>query len=425
MKYLKIKNKGELDIRLVSLMGGTTKTGNSYKIGRFGTGLKYSLAYLVRNNIDFKIFIGEKEVKITTVKEEIQGTTFEIIYIDGQRSSITSTMGADWEGWMIVREIYCNALDEGEYEKEITQDLLGTAGCTTFYLQLVDEIKSTVDNWDSYFLHDVKPLYSCEKFAVYPPFDHLRLYKNGVLIHQEKEGDKPIFSYDIKDASINELREYKGYQFMDLNECIKNLDLKTTEIFLNNLKEDTYEYKLDFGYWGEFNENWKTVIGNAKIIAKDDLKSMRDRGVDIDEAAVLPLPQSLFDKLSHRFPGISAVRRADKVSAFYETFDAELELKIKSALAILETCGYDMNPELKFIYGVFGNPATFASVNMDTKIVMFSTELKHKPMFEIVACVIEENEHFVTGFGDLTRAFQTHFIHRYTKKLFEINNVPV
>ena len=44
MKYLKIRNRGELDIRLVSLMGGTTISGNSYKIGRFGTGLKYSLA---------------------------------------------------------------------------------------------------------------------------------------------------------------------------------------------------------------------------------------------------------------------------------------------------------------------------------------------------------------------------------------------
>ena len=44
MKYLKIQNKGELDIRLISLMGGSTKTGDTTKIGRFGTGLKYTLS---------------------------------------------------------------------------------------------------------------------------------------------------------------------------------------------------------------------------------------------------------------------------------------------------------------------------------------------------------------------------------------------
>lgn len=35
MKYLKIQNKGLLDIRLVALMGGTTKADNQYKIGQF------------------------------------------------------------------------------------------------------------------------------------------------------------------------------------------------------------------------------------------------------------------------------------------------------------------------------------------------------------------------------------------------------
>ena len=66
MRYLKIQNKGLLDIRLVALMGGTTKTDNQYKIGQFGTGLKYTLAYLLRNNIAFKIFVGNKEVIIKT-----------------------------------------------------------------------------------------------------------------------------------------------------------------------------------------------------------------------------------------------------------------------------------------------------------------------------------------------------------------------
>lgn len=117
MKYLKITNNGELDIRLVALMGGTTKSKDKFKIGQFGTGLKYTLAFLYRNNLDFKIFVGTDEVKLHTEKEIIRNETFEIICINGQRTSITTKMGEDWLAWMIVRELWCNALDEGGAEK--------------------------------------------------------------------------------------------------------------------------------------------------------------------------------------------------------------------------------------------------------------------------------------------------------------------
>jgi hypothetical protein len=90
MKYLKIQNNGELDIRLIALMGGTTKSNDEFKIGQFGTGLKYTLAYLYRNNLAFKIFVGEQEVKVHIETEDIGGEIFEIICINGHRTSITT-----------------------------------------------------------------------------------------------------------------------------------------------------------------------------------------------------------------------------------------------------------------------------------------------------------------------------------------------
>lgn len=423
MKYFKIANKGLLDIRLVSLMGGTTKRGNDYKIGKFGSGLKYALAWLIRNNIDFKIFIGNEPVKIETKQEFIQGTNFDVLYINGERTSISSSMGIDWEAWMIVREILCNAIDEGEFIKEITDAPMGQEGWTTFCLQLIDGIKDTVDKWDNYFLHDMKPIYETADFAIYPPSDKLSLYKNGVLIHREKETKKGVFSYDIKNASINELREYKGYMGMDITYIIKALDKRSAEIFLTNLNEDCFEHSMDYNYFGDWAQTWKDTIGQAKIISSEDLAQFRAKGVPIDESSLIVLPPTLYRSLSNRFDGISAVRRADKVSAFYETFDSELELKIKSALAILESCNYEVHPELKFIYGEFGNKNVFARVNTDEKTVMFSTELKNKSMFAIVACIIEEDAHFKTGHEDETRAFQQYWIDLYTKTLLEKNEV--
>jgi len=40
MQYLKIQNSGLLPEELLYLMGGTTKTEDEYKIGKFGTGCR-------------------------------------------------------------------------------------------------------------------------------------------------------------------------------------------------------------------------------------------------------------------------------------------------------------------------------------------------------------------------------------------------
>jgi len=119
MKYLKISSKGLLDIRLVYLMGGTTKANDKYKIGQFGTGLKYTLSFLLRSNLHFKIFIGGQEVIITTVNETIRDTEFEIIHINGVKTSITTNMGYDWEEWMLKALENFNEEHATQYNKNI------------------------------------------------------------------------------------------------------------------------------------------------------------------------------------------------------------------------------------------------------------------------------------------------------------------
>lgn len=424
MKYLKIQNKGLLDIRLVSLMGGSTKTNDKFKIGQFGTGLKYTLSYLIRNNISFKIFIGEQEIKIKTVTETIQNHNFDVLYINDERSSITSSMGLDWQGWMIVREIWCNALDEGGHNTELTENLSGKDGYTTFYIQNVGEIKETVENWNKYFLHNFKPIHETEYYAIYPASEKMRIYKQGVMI-QEYEG-KSIYSYDIKNSDINELREYKGNASYDLSNIISSLPKEQVEYFLSHLKEDVYEADIDYDWYGTvFKDSWRDALGQAKIICKKDLESLKSRGVEVNEESLIAVPPLLFKKLSTKFPSISAVRRADKVASFYEIHDEVLEERIKQCCAILESCNYTIDPELKFVFGHFGDKSTFAQISMDTKTIMFSHELKRKSLFDVCTTIIEENEHYATGHQDCTRLFQQHFINLFTKELLERNEVKL
>lgn len=420
MRYLKITNKGLLDIRLISLMGGTTKAGDKFKIGKFGTGMKYTLAYLFRNNIDFKVFVDGKEIKLHTEKENIQNTDFEIIHIDGQRSSITTQMGADWQAWMIIREMWCNAMDEGGHSKTTTELPEGAEGETSFCIQLTTEINDVLTNWDQYFVHDQTPMFETNEFAIYAGGKDMCIYKHGVMIHKIKDANS-LFHYDIKNADINELRQYTGYLHFDLYKCISKADKKIAEYILQNMTEAHWEGKeMDYSYaWSDFSESWKEAIGSARLIHQKAVDTIRARELDIDLEATILVPQKLFNVLTRNFDGIGALRVVDKVNEFYEVHDEKLKQKLKEAITILESCDYLISPELKFLFGIFGDKNKFASVNLDTKEVLISEQMRDKSMFEFCTMLVEENGHFTTGYDDCSRKFQQYWINLYVKTMME------
>lgn len=426
MKYLKIQNKGELDIRLVALMGGTTKANDEYKIGQFGTGLKYTLAYLIRNNIDFHIFSGDKKVQIETVKEIIKDTEFNIICIEGHRTSITDKMGLEWTPWMIIRELWCNALDEGDYTREITEELTGEVDKTAFYIQLTNEFKSVIDDWHKYFVHEIEPLFSNSLHAIYPGGNDLRIYKNGVLI-KEYPNKKSLFSYDMKYATINEMREYNGTPAHVIFKCLQNASKPIVQFFLENVNNTHYEGSndMDYSWFENFGNVWKEAIGSAKIIHQEAKDKIEARGVKIDLAETVLVPKKVYEALTNQFEGIGALRVSSKINEFYETYSSESDEKIKQALVILEEAEYNFSPELKFIFGVFGDKATRASVNLDTKEVYVSENIAQLSLFTIAAILIEENEHFKTGLSDETRAFQQHFIDLYAASIFKNAKISI
>ena len=424
MKYLKIQNNGELDIRLVALMGGTTKANDKFKIGQFGTGLKYTLAFLYRNNLYFKIFAGEQEVRLHTEKEIIRNEDFEIICINGQRTSITTKMGEDWLAWMIIRELWCNALDEGGALKEVSEELLGESGKTTFYIQVDNLISNVLKEWDKYFIHDRTPIFQHSLYKVYHGGNSLRFYKNGVLIFEDT--NKPaLYSYDISNADINELREYRGNVTQPVVYCLSGMSAECVTNFIDSLNEKHYEHDMDWHWFQEMGKGWKEAIGTGKIITQKTLQTIKDRGVKVDEAGLIIVPESLYKMLCSSFEGIGATKVASGINDFFEDYDEKVEGRIKQGLTILESCGYEFHPELEFIYGFFEDKTTLAQVHIETKKIYVSKAFLQKPLFEVVSMLVEENEHFNTGLTDETRAFQQHFINLYTRQLLAAQSIEI
>lgn len=424
MKYLKIQNDGLLDIRLVALMGGTTKSKDKYKIGQFGTGLKYTLAFLYRNNLDFKIFSGEEEIKIHTEKELIRDETFEIICINNQRTSITTKMGEDWHAWMIVRELWCNALDEGNAVKDITEEPKGQPGTTTFFIQQDLQILNVLKDWGKYFIHDLEPVWENNKYKIYPGGNKLRIYKHGVLIFEDDTAPA-IFSYDILNADINELREFRGTPKYEIVHALSSVGASTVRILLDCMTEEGYESKMDWDWYQSFSDGWRETIGSGKIITQKTLDTLNAIGCKMDEASLIIVPKSLYQKLCSQFEGIGATYVAGMIGDFYEDYDENIENKIKQGLVILESCGYEFHPSLEFIYGFFEDKTTMAKVDIKGKKVYISKAFLQKPLFTIVSMLIEENEHFNTGLSDETRAFQQHFIDLYTRQLLASSQVEI
>lgn len=423
-KYLKISNQGSLDIRLVSLMGGTTKRNNAHKIGQFGTGLKYVLAYMVRNNLDFCISIDGEKVEISHKEENINNDVFKVVQINGSNTSITHKMGAEWRPWMIVREIYSNALDEGGAKYELTDEIHCEKNRTEFYIELTPEFLKVYNDWGKYFIVGQEPMFKGQSFAVHPSDGHLKIYKQGILIKEDKD-KKSLFRYDIKNADINELREYKGYLPYDVFSCLASLDKRSIEYFLENCTDEHYEGSIDYDWGTELSESWGEAIGSAKIIHKEAVNNITSRGIDIDLGACLVVPKKVYTALTKKFEGVGALRTAQKAGDFFESPDIKLELRVQQALKTLEAAGYHISPELKFIIGVFGDQNILAKVNIDKKEVLISEKHVDKSLFEICTMLIEENEHFKTGFEDCSRSFQQHFINLYAKTLLNNSNVDI
>jgi hypothetical protein len=292
MKYLKITNKGELDVRLILLMGATTKFDDDTKVGKFGTGLKYAVSYLLRNEVPFRLFSGEKEVFFNVEQNQIGENTFNEIYVNGTSMNITTHYGHQWKAWEAIREIWCNAKDEGEADVKNVMEAkndIGVAGLTTIYIGLTKEIKEVTDKWDDYFLNSTA-LYEDDKVAIYPNTGtHLKIYKNGILI-ENSEVYKSLFVYDLKHAEINELRQYMGYHRMEIGQALVGSSKAVISLLIDAIRKETsdnkqnlFEVDLDWDYLVPDKKKAKEIFGGYLFLHPDSNISLSGKSVKVNK----------------------------------------------------------------------------------------------------------------------------------------------
>jgi hypothetical protein len=129
-------NPGRIDLLAVTTLGVSVKQAGSF--GRFGTGLKFSIATILRGGGSITLHVGEDKVHLFDTRiENIQGQDFDLVTLDGEPLGFTTMLGRDWEPWMVLRELACNARDEGgDFYKEVPgeSDWPGPDGEETTFL---------------------------------------------------------------------------------------------------------------------------------------------------------------------------------------------------------------------------------------------------------------------------------------------------
>lgn len=104
-------NPGYIDLDAIRTMGVSVKSDNA--IGRFGTGVKYGVAVLLRFGHKVELTSNDETYVFEGRTKTIRGKEFQVVFMNDEQLGFTTDLGKDWEVWQAYRELHSNCLDEG------------------------------------------------------------------------------------------------------------------------------------------------------------------------------------------------------------------------------------------------------------------------------------------------------------------------
>jgi hypothetical protein len=439
-KYILIQNDGEIESNSFELIGASTKRDDSSKIGFFGSGLKYSIAYMMRNNIGFKIYSGEQELVFTTIPENLRDQIFERICINGKPTSYTITMGVTWtEDWFVLREIYCNALDESSCQMvRETENVNAVAGKTRIYIEATNSLKSIIENWDAYFSTDRTPILigdniytsylgKCSKqsVSVYLKTDGV-IFRKGIRVDHLS---KSIYDYGFDDVSINEDRTAKSsgamdYVFSNMLGSFASENYVVSVLRTGSYEKPCSEYKaMSSTKPDSFSNEWVDFSKKYFLVLLEKSGKYTNE-IAASKKEIFYIPQYFAKELKNREPDVIILGMGKSIGDTgiidVET-TAKMDYLLKSVLGSLNDMSYNVPYEIQVVQ--FDDDHVLGMANIEDKKIYLSDTVFDMGRREIAMTIIEETEHIISKCQDETRAFQTHIFSSWLKTMENSNGI--
>lgn len=406
--YLKISNKGEVDPQAFTLLGASSKRGDSGKIGMFGSGTKYALAYFLRSNIDIKVFSGEKQVSIVTKSKKFRDNEFDVICVDGKETSITTQSGPKWKLWQSIREIYSNAIDEGLIEMKSVSECYGNSGETNFFIEMNLDVRDFYNRVDEYFATDKTVIYSNGEGSIYSKINaDTLIYRKGIKCFETSTPS--LYDYDFNNIEINESRIVmdSDHVYTNVAKLLYPCNVETViENFYATVGKGCIEMNINSGW----------VTTKSELLSDTWLKCLPTKYVapsgteiflqphELEETTILPA-KIYFDFLKrfgdeHKTP---ALRKSSKGNFYRSASPTPLQIEIlRQVLEFFNAVNYEINYSIDIV--IFDNPSIHGRVE-DGKILINQVAFEQGKTW-IANIIIEEHIHIKHAVKDCTRKFQ-------------------
>lgn len=404
--YVCFENKGEVPVNAFKLLGASSKRGDSSKIGYFGTGLKYAIAVMLKQGIEFRIFSGDKEVKIGTRSTKFLDDTVQVMTVNGEKTSITLDAGVDWKPWYAIREIYSNAIDE---QGEMTLNVPAEAktGYTRIFIDAdAEPLKDIFANWGAFFCQNRPVAFRNELGSLLPKLPTIpefNAFRKGIRVHSSRKHS--VFDYDLPDIAINESRvAINSWEVTEkASELLASSDLISINKFLalakNSRHKDFVEWEdsfWDFTFYRSFSEAWVEALSEKRLVPHNFAGHY-----DITETTLI-LPDKLIDKLKQCFG--EAINLAGDNKDTFTIIEGSDKQPLQKLLDVYALAGLDW--ELDKIDYVKFNDKDILGQAKDGRVLLsislFTPALSH----QIAPTLIEEIVHAKTGYSDGTRELE-------------------
>ena len=347
--YLEITNKGLIENDALTLLGGSTKRDDEDTIGFFGSGNKFALAFAMRKKLEIKIFSGAREIVIGTKEVTFKDKTFEKITVDGIEKDITTEFGPQWKHWMMIREFYSNALDEGEAHIQLTNMIMPAEDTTKFYIEADLEVQKIMSKFDNYFSFRRIPIYTSGKDKLFFANDiKMIFYRKGIRAYDSDMIS--VFDYDLDNVEVNESRETDSWSVRCKPAILlaKCSDSSIINSFLTDERFVDQSNNLEWNlYWNHidpiFNDAWIEACKGRTIVPSN----LRLWFSNVKNP--LFVPSNLFEKLRKNFEGKGMNFPAEfigEVAIKKQEFALEEQMIIDNALTDLNYIGYKVTKEI-------------------------------------------------------------------------------